>query len=118
MKRTLMKSKIHGAIVTDANLEYEGSISICPNIMEEVDIIPNEQVHIWNVTNGKRIISYAIRGTHVGQMCINGAGAHLFSRKDKIIIATFAQYDREECIEHKPKVIIPDHKGYINNYGL
>ena len=118
MLLNILKSKIHGVYVTAANLDYEGSISISPYYLELAGIHVNEQVHIWNVTNGNRIQTYAIEGlnqkykngNHLYRdydFQINGAAAHLFSPGDKIIIATFAMMTEKELKKHKPKVIIP-----------
>jgi len=110
MNRILLKSKIHGAIVTESNLDYEGSISIPVQFLEMANIIPGEQVHVWNVTNGNRIQTYAIENENPAFFSVNGAGAHLFSPGDKIIIATFGHYNEEECTKHSPKIIIMNGK--------
>jgi len=109
MRLTVLKSKIHGAIVTGANQEYMGSISIDPVLMEGANILSNEQVHVWNVTNGERIITYAIPASEQqGSICINGAAAHLFSSGDKVIIATFCEMDAWKANEYTPIVLIMD----------
>ena len=92
MKLIMFKSKIHRAIVTDADLHYEGSVTISKDLMDAANILPYEQVHIWNVTNGNRLITYALVGKeNSGIICINGAGAHLMNPQDIVIIATFAE---------------------------
>lgn len=109
MKRTLFKSKIHRATVTDANLEYEGSITLDENLMKAADILPWEQVHVWDVTSGNRLVTYAIPGkSGSGAVCINGAGAHLIQKGNIVIIATFAEYNEEHVLNHEPKRILVD----------
>lgn len=89
MFRTMLKSKIHRATVTDCNVDYEGSIHICKKLMDAAYIQPFEQVHIYNVTNGNRFITYAMEGEE-GEICINGAAAHKAYIGDIIIIVTYA----------------------------
>ena len=74
MKRQIFKSKIHRATVTGANIDYEGSISIDPDLMKAADILPYEAVHVWNITNGARLVTYAIEGKESGEICVNGVG--------------------------------------------
>ncbi len=91
---TLLKSKIHHAIVTDADVDYIGSITIDSVLLERVDIVPGELVHVWNVTNGNRFETYALAGEpDSGVVVINGAAAHLAKTGDKIIVAAFCQSD-------------------------
>jgi aspartate 1-decarboxylase len=114
MMRTMLKSKIHRATVTDANLHYEGSLTIDLNLLEEADILPNEQVHVWDVTTGARIITYAIVGERgSGVICVNGAGAHLMKKGDSIIIATFTTMDSTEAKVYQPRVIFVDEKNRV-----
>lgn len=114
MKRILFKSKIHRATVTHANLEYEGSVTLDENLMKAADILPWEQVHIWDVTNGSRIVTYAIPGKEgSGVVCINGAGAHQVKIGDQVIIATFGEYIDSDCRQHSPKKILVDSKNNI-----
>ncbi len=114
MRRVLHKSKIHRATVTQADLHYEGSVTIDQGLMEAADILPQEQVHVWNVTRGTRLVTYAIAGEPgSGVLCINGAAAHLVSPGDLVIIATFADYDEAEARAHKPKVVLVDEKNRI-----
>lgn len=109
MQRTLLKSKIHRATVTDAQLHYEGSVTIDTDLMRAADIIDHEQVHIFDVNNGNRLITYAIPGeAGSGTICINGAAAHLVDPGDLIIICCFAQYDENELAGHRPKVVHVD----------
>lgn len=112
MQRTLLKSKIHRATVTDAQLHYEGSVTIDINLMRAADIIDHEQVHIFDVNNGSRLITYAIPGpAGSGTICINGAAAHLVDPGDLIIICCFAQYDEQELKGHHPQVVHVDPKN-------
>ncbi|MBS0208584.1 MAG: aspartate 1-decarboxylase [Planctomycetes bacterium] len=116
MLRRMFKSKIHRATVTDANLDYEGSITIDPLLMEAADILPGEQVHVWNVTRGSRLTTYAIvaeRGT--GTVCVNGAGAHLVSRGDLVIVATFVDLNDQEARAFKPRIILVDEKNRLRS---
>ena len=98
MLRNMLKSKIHRATVTEANIDYEGSITIDSNLMDAADIIPYEQVDVWDCTNGNRLTTYAIRGEpDSGEICINGAAAHLIKPMDIVIIASFVQVAEEEA---------------------
>ena len=106
MQRFLLKSKIHRATVTDAQLHYEGSVTIDYELMVAANICEYEQVHIYDVNNGNRLVTYAIRGlASSGTICINGAGAHLVSPGDLIIICAYAQFDEIEIPNHVPQVI-------------
>jgi aspartate 1-decarboxylase len=105
----LFKSKIHRATVTHADLEYEGSVTISGELLDAAGILPYEQVHIWNVTRGTRLTTYALRGDdHSGVICINGAAAHLANSGDKVIIATFAEVDAAEAATWEPVAIFVD----------
>ena len=98
MIRTLLKSKIHRATVTEANLEYEGSITIDTELMAAADLLPYEQVDVYDCTNGSRLHTYVIPGEPgSGEICINGAAAHLVKPHDKVIIASYVQLDDAEC---------------------
>jgi aspartate 1-decarboxylase len=109
MERRMMKSKIHRARVTESNLEYEGSITIDQALMEKANIIPYEQVDIYNVTNGERFTTYAIRGErNSGVICINGAAAHKGRKNDIIIIATYANFNESELAAFKPEKVYVD----------
>ncbi|MCU0702663.1 MAG: aspartate 1-decarboxylase [Fimbriiglobus sp.] len=116
MRRTVFKSKIHRATVTETNLEYEGSISVDQDLLDAADILPNEQVHVWDVTNGTRLITYAItapRGS--GQVCVNGAGAHLIKTGDIVIIATFTTMRTREARKYQPIVILVDDNNQVKD---
>jgi len=98
---------LHRATVTDADLHYEGSVTIDADLMEAADFVEHEQVQIYNVTNGARLTTYALRGPR-GSGCIkvNGAAAHLVDKGDLVIIATYANYSSEEIREHSPTVVL------------
>jgi aspartate 1-decarboxylase len=114
MKRTLLKSKIHRATVTDANLLYQGSVSIDPILLEAADIVPHERVEIYNCTNGERFATYAIPGTPgKGGIVINGAAAHKAGAGDVVILATYADYEDAECRAHQPSLVFVDAKNRI-----
>lgn len=109
MKRVLLKSKIHRATVTEANLEYNGSVTIDQNLMAAADIVEYEQVQIYNITSGTRLTTYAISGeAGSGVICINGAAAHLVKPDDLVIIASYAEYKGKEARGHQPKVVLVD----------
>lgn len=109
MKLSVFKSKIHRATVTHADLDYEGSVTIDVGLMEAADILPHEAVHVWNVTRGTRLTTYAIEGARdSGVVCINGAAAHLCRPGDLVILATFADMTREEARTHVPRVVRVD----------
>lgn len=106
MTRKMLKSKIHRATVTGADLHYEGSITIDPVLMETADIYENEFVDIWNVTYGTRFSTYAIAGQPgSGTICINGAAARLVSKEDLVIIASWQEMTAAEAKNHSPKLV-------------
>jgi aspartate 1-decarboxylase len=114
MRRTLFKSKIHRATVTHADLEYEGSVTIDEALMEAATICEFEAIHIWNVTRGTRLQTYAMRAPRgSGIICINGAAAHLNGPGDKVILATFAEMDESEVHGHSPKIVLVDENNII-----
>jgi len=109
MLRTLVKAKIHRATVTQAELNYVGSLTIDLDLMEMCDILPNEQVHIVNVTNGHRMITYAIEGERgSGILCLNGAAARHGQKGDLIIVMTFGHFSPEEARDWKPQIVVVD----------
>ena len=110
MRRTLFKSKIHRATVTQADLDYEGSITVDADLMRAADILPYEKVHVWNRTNGSRLETYALEApAGSGVICVNGAAAHLAKPGDLVIIATFAEpNDEVEARNWKPIVVHVD----------
>ena len=106
MYRTMLKSKIHRATVTDADLHYVGSITVDPDLLEAADILEHEQVAVVNVDNGARFETYTIAGERgSGQMKVNGAAARLVHRGDTIIVISYAQYDRAELVTYEPVVV-------------
>ena len=107
MQLTLMKSKIHRATVTDADLSYEGSITIDRNLMERADLMVNERVDIYNCNNGARFSTYVIPGNR-GEICLNGAAARHVLKGDIVIIVSYAQMGREEAHAFEQKVILVD----------
>ncbi len=114
MYRTLLKSKIHRATVTDCELHYEGSCAIDENLLEAADMMENEQVHIWNINNGERFITYAIRGERgSGIISVNGSAARRAAVGDLLIIAAFAQVPEEKCKGFEPKLVFVDDKNRI-----
>jgi len=119
MRRTMFKSKIHRATVTQADLDYEGSVTIDRNLLEAADILPHEWVSIWNVTNGKRIQTYALEGERgSGVICINGAAAHRFTPGDLVIIATSAEVDEAEAKSWTPTVVLVDENNRVKDPDL
>ena len=109
MIRTLLKSKIHRATVTEANIEYEGSVTIDRDLMDAADMLPYEKVDIWNCTNGNRLSTYVIEGERGGrQICVNGAAAHLMKPGDLVIIASWADLPDAEASTWKAKRVFVD----------
>jgi aspartate 1-decarboxylase len=114
MIRKLLKSKIHRATVTEANIEYEGSVTIDPNLLDAADMLAYEQVDIWNCTNGNRLSTYVIEGERgEGQICINGAAAHLMKPGDLVIIASWADVEDSEARSFEAKRVFVDHENRI-----
>tara|TARA_B100000809_G_scaffold266292_1_gene328307 strand:- start:1602 stop:1964 length:363 start_codon:yes stop_codon:yes gene_type:complete len=114
MNRRLLKSKIHRARVTEADLDYNGSITVDAELLEAADILEHEEVHIYNITNGSRLSTYAIAAPPgSGTICINGAAAHLCSVDDLVILASYANYSASELHDHKPAVILVDEENCI-----
>ena len=107
MRRRMMKSKIHRATVTDANLHYVGSITLDVDLMKLADIREMEQVHVLDIENGNRLVTYAIAGSP-GDVCLNGAAARLVSPGDKVIIISYADYDEAELDDYSPQVVHVD----------
>lgn len=109
MERIMLKSKIHRATVTAADLHYEGSLAIDTALMEQADIVPGEQVHVYNATNGHRLITYAIPArAGSGTIMLNGAAARLGAVGDHIIIVTYAHFTDAEIPKAKPRVVFVD----------
>jgi aspartate 1-decarboxylase len=117
MQRTLLAAKIHSCTTTDANLNYMGSISIDELLLKAVGIIPYEQVHVVNVNNGERLITYAIAAAPgSGAIELNGAAARLGVKGDKLIIMSYAQFEEFEALKHHPKVVIVDDRNQITKH--
>ena len=113
MKLKLLKSKLHRATVTDACLDYEGSISIDRNLMKQANILNHEKVHVLNVTNGSRLETYAIPSSKSGDVCINGAAAHLVDPGDLVIIVSYATMSNDEAQNFEPKVVLLDKNNKV-----
>lgn len=110
--RMMMKGKIHRATVTEADLEYEGSITIDKALMEAADILPYEKVHVLDVTNGSRLETYAIEGGP-GEICINGAAAHLVNRGDLVIILAYELVDEPQARDYQPRKVFVNSNNEI-----
>ena len=113
MKIKLLKSKIHRATVTDACLDYEGSISIDQTLLKAANILPYESVQVLNVTNGNRLETYALPSNKKGEICINGAAAHLVHPKDLIIIVSYAHMAIDKAKGFKPSLVYPNEVNEI-----
>lgn len=109
----LLKTKIHRATISEANLHYEGSITLPPELLEATGIMEYEAVAVWDITNAARFETYAIKGDKPGYICVNGAAAHLVNSGDLIIVAAFEYLDKPEV--HKPKIIFVDKDNKITN---
>src|SRR3954451_23748374 len=110
MRRIMMKSKIHRATVVGADLNYIGSITLDPALMELADIVEHEQVHVLDIDNGARFETYAITGGP-GDCCLNGAAARLVHPGDRVIVITYAEYDEAELETYEPKVVHVDSRN-------
>ena len=109
MQRQMMKSKIHRATVTACDVDYVGSITIDADLMRQADILENEQVHVWDIANGARMVTYAIEDEPgSGTIQVNGAAARLVSEGDKVIICSYAAYDDADLEAHSPVVVHVD----------
>jgi len=116
MLRSMFKSKIHRATVTEANVDYEGSVTIDQELMDAADMLPNEEVHVWDVDNGTRLTTYILPGPRgSGTICINGAAARLVEPGHRVILATFAQLDDAEARVHQPKIVLVDAHNRITH---
>lgn len=119
MLRSMCKSKIHRATVTGADLNYVGSITIDPVLMEAADLLEFEQVHVVNVNNGARFETYVIPGVPgEGEICLNGAAARLAHPGDKVIIISYAQYDEKEMERYRPVFVFVDDDNRIARESL
>jgi aspartate 1-decarboxylase len=112
----MIKSKIHRATVTATDKDYEGSLTVDASLLEAADILAYEQVHVWDITRGTRLLTYAIPGEPgSGVVCVNGAGAHLVHPGDLVIIATFAEMEETEARSHRPEIVLVDEKNHIRS---
>jgi aspartate 1-decarboxylase len=114
--RIMLKSKIHRARVTDANIDYEGSVSIDTGLMAAADILPFEQVQVLDINNGARFSTYAIEGKP-GEVCLNGAAARLVSLGDTVIILSYTHVAEEELPDYAPKLVYVDKRNAITHTG-
>jgi aspartate 1-decarboxylase len=109
MQRQMMKSKIHRATITACDVDYVGSITIDAELMRQADLLPNEQVHVWDVANGARMVTYAIEDeAGSGTIQVNGAAARLVREGDKVIICSYGAYDDAELDTYSPVVVHVD----------
>jgi aspartate 1-decarboxylase len=114
VQRQMLKSKIHRASVTGCDPDYVGSITLDPELMRAADVLPNEQVHVWDIANGARFVTYAIEGEPgSGDVQVNGAAALLVSEGDRVIIASFGAYDRHDLESYAPIVVHVDERNAI-----
>ena len=112
MQRQMLKSKIHRARITDCDVDYVGSITLDPDLMRQADMLVNEQVHVWDIDNGARFVTYAIEGEQAsGTVQVNGAAARLVRPGDKVIIASFGAYDESDLDRYSAVVV---HVGDAN----
>ncbi len=112
-RRSMLKSKLHRATVTHADVDYEGSLTLDARLLEAADILPFEEVHVWNVTRGTRLRTYAmVAEAGSGVVCVNGAAAHLAQPGDLVIVATFTQLDEVAAHTHRPRIVLlgPDNR--------
>lgn len=114
MQRPMMRAKIHRATVTDANLDYVGSISLAPELMAAADLREFEQVHVLDVTNGARLVTYAMVGQS-GEVCLNGAAAHLIDIGDIVIVVAYADLDDGELAGFEPCIVHVDDRNRITD---
>ena len=116
MLRTICKSKLHGATVTEANVQYTGSITLDARLMQAADLVPYEQVHVVDVDNGARLVTYCIEGpADSGVVCVNGAAARLISAGDHVIVISYAQVTPAELEQAAPKIILLDQQNRIRD---
>jgi len=109
MQRQMLKSKIHRATITDCDVDYVGSLTLDPELMRQADMLPNEQVHVWDIDNAARFITYAIEGEEgSGTVQVNGAAARLVNPGDKVIVASFGSFDQSDLEAYSPIVVHVD----------
>jgi aspartate 1-decarboxylase len=118
MELSLLKCKIHRATVTDADLHYEGSCAIDEDLLDATGIREYEEIHLWNVTNGERLVTYAIRGERgSGMISVNGSAAHKAEPGDILIIAAYARMSEAEADSHQPKLVYVGESNRIKRLG-
>ena len=118
MVRTMLKSKIHRATVTDADLHYQGSVTLDPLLMEAADVLEHERVEIYDVDNGERFATYAIPGEPGrGEVVVNGAAARKVARGDRVIVCTYAEYEDAAARGHRPRLVYVDEANQIVHQG-
>jgi aspartate 1-decarboxylase len=114
MQRQMLKSKIHRATITDCDVDYVGSITLDPELMRRADMLVNEQVHVWDIDNGARFVTYAIEGAEgSGTVQVNGAAARLVRSGDKVIVASFGTFDEKDLERYSPVVVHVDDENDI-----
>jgi aspartate 1-decarboxylase len=114
MRRNMFASKIHRATVTQANIDYEGSVTIDQNLMDKANMLAYEEVHVWDVDNGNRLVTYILPGPRdSGTVCINGAAAHLVKVGHKVILSTFVSMEESEARKYVPRVLLVDGKNRV-----
>lgn len=119
MRRELFKSKIHRATITDANLHYEGSVTVDSDLVEAADLLAYERVQVVNINNGARFETYVLPGEPgSGVVCLNGAAARLGEVGDRVIIISYAHYEESEVAGHQPRVVLVDDENRIVNRDL
>ena len=111
MRLTLLKSKLHRATVTAADLNYEGSIALAPELRKAAGLLLHERVEIYNINNGQRFATYVIGSKKKGEVMVNGAAARLVQPGDEVIIAAYADFEPEEAAEYEPTVVLLDNKN-------
>jgi aspartate 1-decarboxylase len=108
----MLKSKIHRATVTDADIYYEGSITVDRRLMDLADLIPYEQVNVWDLDNGSRVVTYVIEGApETGEICMNGAAARLVHKGDRVIISSFVSVPEPEASRYYPRIVFVDEQN-------
>ncbi len=118
LRRSMLKSKLHRLTVTHADVDYEGSVTIDARLLEAADILPYEEVHVWNVTRGSRLRTYAMAAeSGSGIVCVNGAAAHLAQPGDLVIVATFTQMDDTAAHIHRPRIVLIGSDNRIRETG-
>lgn len=117
--RRLLQGKIHRATVTEADLDYEGSVTIDQDLLDAAGMLAHEEIHIWNITRGTRLLTYALPGERgSGEICVNGAAAHRNQPGDLVILAAFVDVPEAEAKKHEPRVVFVDSENRITRLGV